>query len=308
MFYLQHEDVELANEAFYKAQTLDPDYALAWVGQGLVANANQHHKDAAALFEHATGLTAAVPEADLEYATRLFNKVNESAKSRLASSEALLPAFFVLDRYCKQCPRDASALHLFALVCERVGHVELGIEMISRAIVVLEAAYEETEDPVIERQFTTAHANLARLRLSVGDYEGALESYQVALGLLPDELEGDNTEPNTRALLAQCQFGSGLAHFKLGQLSEALPLLEAAMVTAGDNTIIRGHVVVLLAQTLWAIGTDDAKESAKTQLLERYATPTGSVSRSQGSSSVPTASNTTQRTSWRLTRSPEWAF
>ena len=60
MFYLHNEDIELANEAFYKAQTLDPDYALAWVGQGLVATANRHDKEANALFEHATGLTAAV--------------------------------------------------------------------------------------------------------------------------------------------------------------------------------------------------------------------------------------------------------
>ena len=59
MFYLHHEDAELANEAFYKAQTLDPDYALAWVGQGLVATANNHNREASALFEHATGLTAA---------------------------------------------------------------------------------------------------------------------------------------------------------------------------------------------------------------------------------------------------------
>ena len=269
MFYLQHEDVELANQAFYKAQTLDPDYALAWVGQGLVATANQHHRDASALFEHATSLTAAVPEADLEYATRLFNKVNASTKSRSASSEALLPAFFVLDRYCKQRPRDATALHLFSLVCERVGHVELGIELITRAIAVLEAAYEETEDPITERQFTTAHVNLARLRLATGDYAGALESYEVATSLLPDEPEEGSAQAETQALLAQCQFGSGLAHFKLGNLQEALAQFEAAMATAGENAIIRGNVVVLLAQTLWAIGTEEAKESAKSQLLQR---------------------------------------
>ncbi|RPD63776.1 TPR-like protein [Lentinus tigrinus ALCF2SS1-6] len=268
MFYLQHEDVELANEAFYKAQTLDPDYVLAWVGQGLVATANQHHKDASALFEHATGLTAAVPEADLEYATRLFNRVNTSTRSRSASSEALLPAFFVLDRYCKQRPRDATALHLFGLVCERVGHIELGIDLITRAIAVLEAAYEETEDSVTERQFTTAHANVARLRLATGDYEGALESYQVAMSLLPDEPEEEGTQANTQALLAQCQFGSGLANFKLGNLQDALAQFEAAMATAGENATIRGHVVVLLAQTLWAIGTEEAKESAKAQLLQ----------------------------------------
>ncbi|KAH9895045.1 TPR-like protein [Cubamyces lactineus] len=269
LFYLHHEDAELANEAFYKAQTLDPDYALAWVGQGLVATANSHGREARALFEHATILTATVPEADLEYATRLFKKVNEiSSKSRAASAEAFLPAFFVLDRFCKQRPRDAAALHLFGLVCERVGHVALGIDLIGRAITVLEAAYEETEDPVIERHFTIAHVNLARLRLATADYEGALESYQVATGLLPEQPAEEGVEADVKVLLAQCQFGSGLAHFKLGQLAEALGLFEAAMVTAADHPVIRGHVVVLLAQTLWAIGTDEAKESAKTQLLQ----------------------------------------
>ncbi|KAI0371043.1 TPR-like protein [Pilatotrama ljubarskyi] len=264
LFYLHHEDAELANEAFYKAQTLDPDYALAWVGQGLVATANGHDREARALFEHATTLTATVPEADLEYATRLFKKINESTKSRSASKDAFLPAFFVLDRFCKQRPQDASALHLFGLVCERIGHIGLGIDLVGRAITLLEAAYEETEDPVIERQFTIAHVNVARLRLSVADYEGALESYQVASGLLAEEAEGSEA----KVLLAQCQFGSGLANFKLGQLAEALALFEAAMATAADHPVIRGHVVVLLAQTLWAIGTDEAKESAKTQLLQ----------------------------------------
>ncbi|KAI8969575.1 TPR-like protein [Trametes punicea] len=266
LFYLYHGDAQLANEAFYKAQTLDPDYALAWVGQGLVATANGHDREARALFEHATTLTATVPEADLEYASRLFRKVNESTKSRSASAEAFLPAFFVLDRFCKQRPKDASALHLFGLVCERVGHTGLGIELISRAISVLEAAYEETEDTAIERQFTIAHVNLARLRLSTAEYDRALESYQVATGLLPEQPSDEDAD--VKVLLAQCQFGSGLAHLKLGQLAEALALFEAAMVTAADQPTIRGHIVVLLAQALWGIGTDEAKESAKTQLLQ----------------------------------------
>ncbi|KAH9858634.1 TPR-like protein [Lenzites betulinus] len=268
LFYLHHEDTELANEAFYKAQTLDPDYALAWVGQGLVATANGHDKDARALFEHATTLTAIVPEADLEYATRLFTKINESTASRAASKEAFLPAFFVLDRFCKQRPQDASALHLFGLVCERVGHLSVGVDLIGRAITVLEAAYEESEDPAIERQFTIAHANVARLRLSTADYAGALESYQVATGLLPEQSDEGEVDAATQVLLAQCQFGAGLAHFKLGELPEALALFEAAMATAADQPTIRGHVVVLLAQTLWAIGTDEAKETAKAQLLQ----------------------------------------
>jgi len=42
----------------YRAQTLDPDHAAAWIGQALVAAANGHDPEADAMFEHAVGLTA----------------------------------------------------------------------------------------------------------------------------------------------------------------------------------------------------------------------------------------------------------
>jgi superkiller protein 3 len=111
-----------------------------------------------------------------------------------------------------------------------------------------------------------ANSNLARLRLSAHDYEGALESFESALGLLPEE----SPFSSDIILRAQAQFGSGLAQFKLGNLEEALSLFEAALVSGGDNMLVRGQVTVLLAQTMWAIGTDEFRESAKAQLLEWY--------------------------------------
>lgn len=58
LLYLHHDDVELANEVLYRAQTLDPDHEAAWIGQALVATANNHDTEADAMFEHAIGLTA----------------------------------------------------------------------------------------------------------------------------------------------------------------------------------------------------------------------------------------------------------
>jgi superkiller protein 3 len=204
------------------------------------------------------------PEADIEFSRREFEHYLNTAHNQRSSPNDLFPAFFALDRYLKQRPDDASALHLFALVCERIGHVELAIKRTEHAISVLEAAYEETEDPVIERQFAIANTTLARLRLAVRDYEGALGSFQSALGLLPEEGED-------RVLRSQCLFGSGLASFKLGALDSAIENFEAALVAADDDLYIRGHVTVLLAQTLWATGTEEGQEAAKSQLLDWYA-------------------------------------
>lgn len=261
---------------------------MTWVGQALIATRKGHHADSRMLFEHAVGLSADVvsqqtmrapshpslitclcfffkPEADVEFARREFDHLS-AGHSHRASPDDLFPAFFALDRYLKQRPDDASALHLFALICERIGHVELAIERTDHAIGVLEAAYEETEDPNIERQFTIANTTAARLRLAVRDYEGALGSFQSALGLLPEEGED-------RALKAQCLFGSGLASFKLGALDAAIENFEAALLAAGDDLHMRGHVTVLLAQTLWATGAEEGREAAKAQLLDWYARP-----------------------------------
>lgn len=156
-------------------------------------------------------------------------------------------------------------------MCERLGHLALGAELAGRAIGMLEAAYEEAEDAAIERQFAVASTTMARLRLAAREYEGALESYQTALGLLGEAEEVDDAE--TAVLRAQSQFGAGLALFKMGSLDEALSSFEAAVQSAGEDTVMRGQITVLLAQTLWAIGSDEAKESAKNQLLQWYVCP-----------------------------------
>ncbi|KAF9245024.1 superkiller protein 3 [Melanogaster broomeanus] len=245
-----------AQHAYVKAlehdtKILDPDYTLAWVGQALVATANGDDSDARTLFEHAVSLTADVVSGGRD-------------------NEELLPAFFVLNRYVKRCPRDPCALHLLGLLCERLGQIEQGAEWISRAITLLEAVYEETEDPLVERQFTIAHANLARLRVGLCDHAGALESFETALGLLAVESPDDDSE--TKVLRVQTLFGSGLAHFKLGDLQSAMTTFQSALDCSGEDQLLRGHVTVLLAQAMWAIGTDEFKESAKAVLLDCIST------------------------------------
>jgi superkiller protein 3 len=55
-----HNDLELASESFLKAQTLDPDHTMAWVGQALIATRRGHYADSRMLFEHAVSLSADV--------------------------------------------------------------------------------------------------------------------------------------------------------------------------------------------------------------------------------------------------------
>ena len=196
---------------------------------------------------------------------RLFSRTVKGSQDPEVVRESLVPAFFVLDRYCQERPNDESALHLFSLVCERVGHYDLAVELIAKAISILEAKYEESEDPGIERQFTIANTNLGRLRVANGDFEGAIESLETALGLI-----GDDDSSESCVLRTHSHFVTGLSKFKSGDLNGAMESFESALGFAGEDFTMTGHISVLLAQALWSLGGDEAQESAKSQLLQWY--------------------------------------
>ncbi|TFK75308.1 TPR-like protein [Pluteus cervinus] len=261
LLYLHHDDPELANQAFYRAQTIDAEYAMPWVGQALVATANRHGSDAISLLQHAVTLSSPVPDADLEYASRVFSISKSLGAGKQPQLDSLLPAFFALTRYCEYQPLDPSGLHLLGLVHESLGHLERGAELLERAIGLLEAAYEETEDAEIEKQFTFANLNLGRLRLGLEDYDRAIELYESVLGLLGEE--ADSTPYR-----AQAQLGLGVANFLHGDLQAGLGHLEIAVENSDGHMTLYEHAAVLQAKVMWAIGTPEFKEAAQTRLLD----------------------------------------
>ncbi|KAG8986501.1 Superkiller protein 3 [Tulasnella sp. 427] len=263
LLYLYHDDLELANHAFYRAQTLDPDYSLAWIGQAIVATRNSHTTEARALLEHSITLSAAIPEADLEFASRLFG-LYVKGTLQAGDHDVLFLPFGVLDRYSQQRPDDATASHLFALICERLGQRDLAITLMEKVTGILDAAYNKTEDSETERHFALAQVNVGRLRLAQSEYSDATEALKVGLSLLPQ-----GTEDEVVILLrAHASYCLGLACFQLGEYGEALETLEAALEqTPAHLVAVRGQIIQLQSQTLWQLGSDEAREAGKTQLL-----------------------------------------
>jgi superkiller protein 3 len=56
LLYVHYQDLELASQAFLRAQVLDSNYPLAWLGQGLVASAHGQESEAESISEHIVGL------------------------------------------------------------------------------------------------------------------------------------------------------------------------------------------------------------------------------------------------------------
>lgn len=57
LFYLAHDDYELSNKAFLRAQVLDPDYPQAWLGQAALARVHGEEEQAMVLTDHAATLS-----------------------------------------------------------------------------------------------------------------------------------------------------------------------------------------------------------------------------------------------------------
>jgi len=84
---------------------------------------------------------------------------------------------FALRHYTHQRTSDASALHLYALLCERLGLVDEASVSLERAVSLLEEEFESSESAETERAYCIALANLGRVRLAADQHDKALEAY-----------------------------------------------------------------------------------------------------------------------------------
>ncbi|KAF9939010.1 Superkiller protein 3 [Mortierella alpina] len=276
--YILNSDLELALKAFTTAQTLDPSFAQAWTGQACVASL-WGSGESTALFAHAyESSTSSILEANYGYAANTFtdmmatfqrpgtagNNIGGKQASQSTSATLLVTPAFALSKYLEQRPRDIAGWNLLGLMRERFLQQEGAAECFLTAIRILKD--EEGEDASSDRcrreKMMLLH-NLARALLSIGDYSGAVEAYEVSI-----ELEGPETSPS---VVRTCKhLGAGLSLYYAGELERSLAMFETALAETEQVEGMeksRDDVVVLLSQVLWALGGDEQRAVAKDELF-----------------------------------------
>ncbi|UTT94715.1 hypothetical protein NDA17_001206 [Ustilago hordei] len=290
LLYLHHGDVELANESLIKAQTVDPDYGAAWVGQALIAKHFGDERASRVLFEHAVILTeGSVGEADYGLGQAVFDSLRSGGGGVGVTEGTLSGASFAMSAYIMGTPDDVDALHLSALICERLGQVDLAKERIEKAAGLLEERYEKTEEVGVARQYAVAEANLGRIRLAGGDHIGAAEAFQAAVGLLDggdgEEEEvgegGDGKIENEliRDAKVQARMGLALARYFSDEKEEALSTIQEAIASASESDSRATQLDLTLhhAKLLFAIQGKSGIEGVKSHLLSNIeSSPEGS--------------------------------
>ncbi|KAL5337338.1 hypothetical protein BJX70DRAFT_399803 [Aspergillus crustosus] len=262
--YLIHNDIQLSNEAFTRAQSTDPDYSQAWVGQGLLALLYGDPREARGLFEHAFDISRSSSKLPKQqYTLSLFDHlVSDSSASNEVSQ--LIQPFFTLYQLTNQDPSDLPFLHLFSLLAERIEEFADAEPSLRGLISHVEAEYEVSESASSLSKFAQANADIARVLLARQEYEEAAEKAETALMLSAEE-DSAKFEPEMyKTLRLSAHLTAGLAHYYQRSMDSAIDMFRDALQEADNSP----DVVCLLAQVLWAKGGEEERTVARQQLFE----------------------------------------
>ena len=261
--YLLNNDIQLANDAFTRAQSTDPDFAHAWVGQGLIALITDNAKEADLLFTHAMDISESSSLITKnQYCQAAFDQI---LKSRLnLSATDLVQPIFALDQMHCMDPNNLPQLHLSSLFLERINDIESSVYLLSQISATVEADFEVTESPASLSRFSLAKSDLARTQLAAGLFSEAIESGELALQLSAEDAGNELSSTTRQVCRLSAHLTVGLAHYYSKDPKAALEYFEPALEESNQNP----DAVCLLAQVLWATEDDKSRVQAREKLFD----------------------------------------
>lgn len=262
VLYLLQEDTSLAHAAFSRAQSTDPDYAHAWVGEGIITLLAGDAHGALSHFTHALEISdsSSVP-AKSHFATSTFDTLVSGASEDL---DTLVQPVFALQQLGVQSPSNIVYRHMMALLQERLGDMSPALENLAYVCAELEARFEESEDRALLANFIKTKSDQARLQLTASDYPAALENAETVLDLTNERDSSALSMSEHKKVRVSGLLTAGLACFYLKSLDKSIDMFRDALAETNSDP----DVVCLLAQVLWAQGGDKEKGIAKDQLFD----------------------------------------
>ncbi|KAF2122098.1 hypothetical protein BDV96DRAFT_640163 [Lophiotrema nucula] len=266
LFLLQN-DQELAHQAFSRAQSTDPDYALAWVGEGIVALLSGMTNEALLHFTHAFELSDSSPLlTKRQYSVSTFDHLITSPAASNDITQLIQP-LFALNQLNLQVPYDIPHKHLAALFLERIGNNADAIQALTVICEIAEQEYEASESNSALARSALAKTDLARNLLASHDFDNAVSEAETALDLLAGDEEGILPATELAKTKLSARLTAGLAHYYLEDLDASIPYFRTSLEETNSNADINPDIICLLAEVLWAKGGDQEKDVAREQLF-----------------------------------------
>lgn len=264
VLYLLQNDLELAHQAFGRAQSTDPDYAHAWVGEGLIALLQGRGAEALSHFTHAFEISdSASLISKKQYVVSVFDHLL-ATPSASGEVTALVQPIFAIDQLLRQTRDELPYQQLAALYFERVGNHSAAVDLLTSLSAAAETEYEASETLTALARFAHAKSDLARNQLAGQEFENALTTAQTVLDLSSD-VESSGLSPASRTKLRlSAHLTAGLAAYHSQRMSEAISMFKTALQESNHDP----DVVCSLIRVLWAEGGADERAVAREQLFE----------------------------------------
>ena len=270
--YLLNSDNELAFDAFTRAQSTDPEYAEAWVGQGLLSTLEGKFETARGYFLHAFEIgDSTLLSTKRRHTTSAFDHL-VYAQASSAAIDSLQPLLAVRQLH-ELSPSNVVVSHLMAIYAERVADYDRAAKALEEVCEAVEAEYERSESNEYLARFAQAKADLARIKLAQHDYKAAAENAETALDLSGEDDLGAAYSEIRRKWRLSAHVTAGLAHSHLKSIDQSIKMFQNALEESPGNP----DVVCMLAQVLWAKGGQVEKEAATSQLLDCISNNDGHV-------------------------------
>ena len=261
--YLLNNELALANESFTRAQSVDPEYADAWVGQALVATLYGNLSEARSLFTHAFEISdSEATSTKRQYVTSAFDHLMLQHDTSASALSILQPLLAVRQLHSLK-PANVAVSHLLALYAERVEDYITAAEALQEVCDNVETEYEKSESEEHLTHFAQAKADLARVLLSRQDNAEAAENAETSLDLSVADVGPAYAESRTKWRLS-AHITAGLAHSHLGSIDQSIKMFQAALIEAPGEP----DVICMLAQVLWAKGGEQERAAARSQLFD----------------------------------------
>uniref|UniRef100_A0A131YK66 Superkiller protein 3 n=1 Tax=Rhipicephalus appendiculatus TaxID=34631 RepID=A0A131YK66_RHIAP len=199
--YLQAGNVQLAHQAFAKAQSVEPTAMRPWIGQAFIAEKVQHH-DTVDLFRHCVGL-GNHGDAARAYANFLCKESGPTVAQK-HGRDILVAASDALSRTVDlEGALDPAALNMLGILLERQGLLRSARDAYKKAL---------TLPGQSDENINCIRVNLARVLCPLRCYEEAIQLCQ---------------QTGSRSKDVLCILG--FCYGKLGESSEALKVYEEAL-------------------------------------------------------------------------------
>jgi len=194
------------------------------------------------------------------YSASMFDHIITAPKNLTVAS--LVQPLFALNQIRALQPTDLAFDHMSTMLLERTHDNTRAVERLEGICEAAEADYEETESSESLARFVLARTDLARAYLAAESYEKAMECGEVALDLSAEESE--LSAEQSRAARLSAHLTVGLAKYFANAFDEALTFFESALEESNNSP----DATCLLAQVLWAQGSEESRDRARTALFE----------------------------------------